>query len=83
MNRKNYESRENQLNHKQNYKLSYVIRNTGTGAYLCDSNLHTKIFPTYEATMRECERLGLSKYFYEPKIVVVSEKDYMALFLNI
>lgn len=83
MNRKNYESRENQPNHQQKYKLSYVIRNTGTGAYLCDSKLNTRIFPTYEATIHECQRLGLSKYSYEPKVVVVTEKEYMGSFLGI
>ncbi len=81
MNRKNYENQSLHPNHKQKYKLSYVIRNTGTGAYLCDEKLNTKVFPTFREAEKELERLHLSQYSYETKVVVVSEKACMASFL--
>lgn len=81
MNRKKFENRPEHINHNQRCKLSYVIRNTGTGAYLCDEKLNTRIFPTIGAAERECERLRLSKYSFETKVVVVSEKVCMASFL--
>ena len=81
MNRKNFADQTIQPNHKQRYKLSYVIRNTGTGAYLCDSELNTKVFPPIKAAKMERERLHLSEYSYETKVVVVSEKVCLASLL--
>ena len=81
MNRKIFADKTIQSNHKQKYKLSYVIRNTGTGAYLCDEKLNTKVFPTFREAEKELERLHLSQYSYETKVVVVSEKVCLASLL--
>jgi hypothetical protein len=77
MNRKNFEKKPEHINHNQRYKLSYVIRNTGTGAYLCDDKLNTRIFRTIGEAERERERLHLSDFSYETKIVVVRETTNM------
>ncbi len=78
MNRKNIDRHPH---HTQKFRLSYVIRNTGTGAYLCDDKLNTRVFPTMRAVEMEYERLNLSKYSYETKVVVVSEKVCLASFI--
>ncbi len=74
MNRKNFEKKPEHINHNQRFKLNYVIRNTGTGAYLCDEKLNTRIFNTIGEAERERERLHLNQYSYETMVVVVSEK---------
>lgn len=81
MNRKKFEKKSEHINHNQRYKLSYVIRNSGTGAYLCDEKLNTRIFPTIRAAEKERERLHLSEFSYETKVVVVRETTKMAAFL--
>lgn len=82
MNRKNFEKKPEHINHNQRFKLSYVIRNTGTGAYLCDEKLNTRIFHSIGEAERERERLRLNQYSYETMVVVVSEKVCLASFLQ-
>lgn len=69
MNRKIFES---ETHHKQRNKFIYVIRNTGTGAYLCDMKLNRRVFPSYRAAERELKRLRLSHYSYETEVLVRS-----------
>ena len=61
---------EDRTHHRQENKFAFVIRNTSTGAYLCDTQLRRRIFPTYRAAERELERLCLSSCFYETEILV-------------
>ncbi len=82
MNRKKFEKRPEHVNHDRKYKLSFVIQNTGTGAYLCDEKLNTKVFRTIFEAERERERLRLSKYAYETKLIVVRERVNMSAFLK-
>ena len=82
MNRKNFEKKPEHINHNQRFKLSYVIRNTGTGAYLCDEKLNTRIFHSIGEAERERERLRLNQYSYETMVVVVSEKVCLASFIQ-
>lgn len=74
MNRKNFEKKPEHINHNQRLKLNYVIRNTGTGAYLCDEKLNTRYFSTIGEAERERDRLRLNEYSYETIVVVVNEK---------
>lgn len=82
MNRKKFEKSPEHVNHDQKYKLNFVIRNTGTGAYLCDEKLNTKVFRTIFEAERERERLHLSKYAYETKVIVVRERVNMAAYIK-
>lgn len=68
MNRKLFET---ETHHKQEKKFFYVIRNTGTGAYLCDLELKRRVFPSYMAAENELERLRLSRYSYETEVIVI------------
>lgn len=82
MNRKKFEKRPEHVNHDQKCRLSFVIRNTGTGAYLCDEKLNTKVFRTIFEAERERERLRLSKYAYETKLIVVRERVNMSAYIK-
>lgn len=59
-----------EAHHKQKNKFFYVIRNTGTGAYLCDLQLKRRVFPSYMAAEKELTRLCLSRHSYETEVIV-------------
>ena len=67
MNRKLFETG---THHKQKNKFFYVIRNTGTGAYLCDLELKRRVFSSYMAAENELERLQLNRNLYETEVLV-------------
>lgn len=66
----NYKHICDETHHKQKNKFTYVIRNTGTGAYLCDTALKRKVFPSYKAAEQEKSRLNLSSRFYETVVLL-------------
>lgn len=56
--------------HEQDYKLTYFIKNTATGAYLCDNQLKRRAFRSYKEAKNEMERRGLSDVIYEAELKV-------------
>lgn len=51
--------------HVQDYKLTYFIKNTSTGEYLCDTRLKRREFRSYKEAGKEMERRRLSDVIYE------------------
>lgn len=56
--------------HCQKNKYLYVIRNSSTGAYLCDAKLRRRIFKSYREAENELKRLRLNIYTYETEVLI-------------
>lgn len=69
MNAKISGTRKNE-SHTQDYKLTYYIKNTSTGEYLCDTRLNRRAFRSYKEAGKEMERRRLSDVIYEVEMKV-------------